>query len=180
MKVRVKKRGFSNEKEQKLISFLRIVVDSSFYLNKTYIGVLTLLSVLIGYRKFGGFYYRCTMVVLSLFTMATYGFFAAIVLGIVGRTDLVNWSVARGFYYLGGFFWDVTVKPEGLENLNKVKGPVIYVCNHQSSMDILLMGKVYPKNTAIVAKKAIKYYPFMGWFSKYISTLIMIILLILK
>lgn len=139
--------------------------DTPFYTTKPFVSLCVLLFLVV-YRKYGGFYYRSIMALLTLIIMAIYGFFAAIVFRLIGRTDLVNWSVARGYYYLGGFFCDLTVNLEGTENLYKVKGPAIYVCNHQTSMDIMLMGKVYPKNTAIVAKKAIKYYPFLGWFSK--------------
>lgn len=131
--------------------------------------IMSVLSFLVVYRKYGGFYYRSIMTTVCLLVMAIYGMCVSIVLPIFGKTHLINYSVARGYYLLGGFFCGLKVESEGEENLHKIKGPVIYVCNHQSSIDIMLMGKVYPKNTAIVAKKQLKYYPFLGWFSKYIS-----------
>lgn len=126
--------------------------------------IMSVLSFLVVYRKYGGFYYRSIMSTLCLLVMAIYGMCVSIVLPIFGKTHLINYSVARGYYMLGGFFCGLKVESEGEENLHKVKGPVIYVCNHQSSLDIMLMGKVYSKNTAIVAKKQLKYYPFLGWF----------------
>ncbi|CAO3615869.1 unnamed protein product [Mucor hiemalis] len=122
------------------------------------------MSFLIVYRHFGGFYYRSFTSSLCLLAMSIYGFLIALVFPLFKCTHLINYSVARGYYYLGGFFTGLNVVTEGEENLTKEKGPVIFVCNHQSSLDIMLMGKVYPKNTAIVAKKALKYYPFLGWF----------------
>ncbi|CAO0796005.1 unnamed protein product [Mucor circinelloides] len=126
--------------------------------------VMSVLSFLVVYRKYGGFYYRSIMSTICLLVMAIYGMCVSIVFPIFGKTHLINYSVARGYYMLGGFFCGLKVESEGEENLHKIKGPVIYVCNHQSSLDIMLMGKVYPKNTAIVAKKQLKYYPFLGWF----------------
>jgi lysophosphatidate acyltransferase len=141
---------------------------SAFYTSKSFAGLCVVLFLVV-YRKYGGYYYRSFMAAITLLIMAMYGFLSSIVFKIIGRTDLVNWSVALGYYLLGGFFCGLNVTAEGTENLYKVKGPVIYVCNHQSSLDIMFMGKVYPKNTAIVAKKALKYYPFLGWFSKFIK-----------
>lgn len=111
------------------------------------------------------------MAVVCVFISSVYGFIAAIVLSPIGLSRYINSSVAVVFYTLGGFFTGLKVECEGLENLKKVNGPAIYVCNHQSSMDIMLLGPVYPNNTAIIAKKVLKYYPFLGWFSKYICFL---------
>ncbi|KAI8389488.1 hypothetical protein BD560DRAFT_430443 [Blakeslea trispora] len=118
----------------------------------------------VAYRHYGGFYYRSLLNTLCFMTMAIYGTIIALVFPLFGKRHLINWSVARGYYYLGGFFSGVRVEVEGEENLEKHKGPAIYVCNHQSSLDVMLMGKVYPKNTAIIAKKQLKYVPFLGWF----------------
>ncbi|CAO3700230.1 unnamed protein product [Rhizopus stolonifer] len=109
------------------------------------------------------FYYRTLITILAMIVMATYGMIAALTFPLFGYTHLINHSVARGYYLLGALLCGITVKPEGLENL-KTKGPAIIVCNHQSSLDIMLMGRVYPENTTIMAKKELKYYPFLGWF----------------
>ncbi|KAG1450269.1 hypothetical protein G6F46_010497 [Rhizopus delemar] len=116
-------------------------------------------------RQFSSFYYRTLMTTLSMIVMATYGMIAALIFPLIGCTHYIHFSVARGYYYLGLLFCGIQVVPEGIEHLN-VQGPAILVCNHQSSLDIMLMGKVYPKNTTIIAKKELKYYPFLGWFSK--------------
>ncbi|KAG1438289.1 hypothetical protein G6F56_012700 [Rhizopus delemar] len=116
-------------------------------------------------QQYTTFYYRTLITVLAMIVMATYGMIAALIFPLFGYTHLINHSVAKGYYLLGTLLCGITVEPEGLENL-KTKGPAIIVCNHQSSLDIMLMGRVYPENTTIVAKKELKYYPFLGWFSK--------------
>ncbi|KAI9313688.1 hypothetical protein BX666DRAFT_2029875 [Dichotomocladium elegans] len=123
-------------------------------------------SVLTGvilYRPFGGFYYRTCMTLLCTALCALYGVFASLILPVLGRSDLLNWSVARSFYYLTSFFVGISVTVEGDEHIDPSR-PAVYVCNHQATLDIMLMSKVYPKATAIVAKKALKYYPFLGWY----------------
>lgn len=107
------------------------------------------------------------MSTVCLLIMAIYGMCVSLVFPLFGKAGWINYTVAKGYNFLGGFMTGLNVVSEGEENFNKVKGPAIYVCNHQSSLDIMLMGVVYPKNTAIVAKKQLKYYPFLGWFSKY-------------
>ncbi|KAI8988319.1 hypothetical protein BDF20DRAFT_814337 [Mycotypha africana] len=140
-----------------------VVSKSPFQLNWVTIS-LTVVLLLILYRPFGGFYYRSLMALVCLTIMAIYGTIVSIIFPLFGQKGMINYTVAHGYYMVGTFFCGIKVKSEGEENLYKHKGPVIYVCNHQSSMDIMLMGKVYPKNTAIVAKKQLKYYPFLGWF----------------
>ncbi|ORX50138.1 1-acylglycerol-3-phosphate O [Hesseltinella vesiculosa] len=102
------------------------------------------------------------MAILFLVVNALYGVFAGLILPLFGKAGLINYTVSRGYYYLGGFFTGLTCTVKGEENI--MSTPAVYVCNHQSSLDVMLMGKVYPKNTAVVAKKELKYYPFLGWF----------------
>lgn len=120
------------------------------------------LAFLVFYRQYGGYRYRCFMSIVLLLVMATYGVIASLILPIFGKAGLINYTVARGYYYLGGFFTGLRCTILGQENI--IQSPAVYVCNHQSSLDVMVMGSVYPKNTSVVAKKEIKYYPFLGWF----------------
>jgi 1-acyl-sn-glycerol-3-phosphate acyltransferase len=43
------------------------------------------------------------------------------------------------------------------------EGPVVFVCNHQSTMDILALFVGLPRWFVFVAKKSIFSYPFLGW-----------------
>jgi lysophosphatidate acyltransferase len=52
---------------------------------------------------------------------------------------------------------------EGEENLKPTDGkPVIYLLNHQSTLDLLFMSYVIPPGTVFTAKKEVKYIPLMG------------------
>ena len=54
-----------------------------------------------------------------------------------------------------------------LENLDENKN-YIYVGNHQSFFDVVLMGLIFPKNAYVIAKDSLKYIPYFG-FLYYIS-----------
>jgi len=115
------------------------------------------------YRKRGGFIYRSAAAITWLLIIAAYGMAASLILPLVGQRKLINWSVARLYYYCAGYFTAITAKVENEENLD-TDGPAVYICNHQSSIDVLLMARVFPKSTSVVAKKSIKYYPILGWY----------------
>lgn len=127
---------------------------------------VSVLSFLLIYRHYGGYYYRSTMAKVLLLCVSIYGFIIACILTPLGCTHLINWSVAKVMRATSRFWTGLEVDCEGLEHLDQIEGPAIYVCNHQSSLDVMLIGVAYRKNTSIVAKKALKYYPFLGWFSK--------------
>lgn len=56
----------------------------------------------------------------------------------------------------------IDLETEGLENLNNQ--PCIYTLNHQSNFDMFTVGAVYPKNTVIIGKKELIWFPFFGLF----------------
>ena len=118
------------------------------------------------YRKRGGFYYRSAAAIVWLLIIAAYGMAASLILPLIGQRKLINWTVARLYYYCAGYFTAVSAVVEN-EHYLETSGPAVYICNHQSSIDVLLMARVFPKATSVVAKKSIKYYPVLGWFSKY-------------
>jgi lysophosphatidate acyltransferase len=40
----------------------------------------------------------------------------------------------------------------------------IILANHQNEIDVLLIGRLFPKYTTVTAKKILKYIPILGWF----------------
>ncbi|KAM3587132.1 1-acylglycerol-3-phosphate O-acyltransferase [Umbelopsis sp. WA50703] len=115
------------------------------------------------YRKRGGFLYRSAAAVVWLLIIAAYGMAASLILPLIGQRKLINWTVARLYYYCAGYFTAISATVEN-ENYLDSDSPAVYICNHQSSLDVLLMARVFPKATSVVAKKSIKYYPILGWY----------------
>ena len=65
---------------------------------------------------------------------------------------------------------------EGEEHLWKLEGreagktgrSAVLVGNHQSFVDIIYLGRVFPKHAVIMAKKSIRWIPGLGLFSELI------------
>ena len=94
----------------------------------------------------------------------------ACLLGLAGC--LVRWGDPIMNRHFGRFFaWGATrlsgirVVFEGLEHL-EAHQPCIYVSNHQSSMDMAVLGDIFPRNTVLVGKKELIYIPLFGLFFK--------------
>lgn len=66
-----------------------------------------------------------------------------------------NWcrSSARGLH--------ISVEPEGLENVPAP--PFVYCSNHQSLLDVLVLGSVLPHDYKWAAKRSLMNIPFLGW-----------------
>ncbi|KAG0222885.1 1-acylglycerol-3-phosphate O-acyltransferase [Actinomortierella wolfii] len=76
----------------------------------------------------------------------------------------INYIVSRLFAFLSARPCGVTYKVVGEEKLERY--PAVCVCNHQSSMDMMVLGRVFPKHTVVMAKKELLYFPFLGMYMK--------------
>jgi lysophosphatidate acyltransferase len=51
---------------------------------------------------------------------------------------------------------------EGAEYLST--RPAVFLANHQTELDVLLLGTIFPPYCSVTAKKSLKRIPFLGWF----------------
>lgn len=72
-------------------------------------------------------------------TVAACSFILAAGMSVVGKRFDVNFVVARVFYAVAGNALDLTIEVEGEENLDKT--PAVLMMNHQSMLDILVVGR---------------------------------------
>ncbi|SCV05925.1 LANO_0H18206g1_1 [Lachancea nothofagi CBS 11611] len=112
---------------------------------------------------------RSLLGVALLSTCALYGVIASIVLTCIGKRHLAQWTTARSFYYVMGTFLGIDIEVINPENLEKL--PAILVANHQSALDILMLGRTFPKGCTVTAKSSLKWVPFLGWFMSLSGTL---------
>ncbi len=56
----------------------------------------------------------------------------------------------------------IAVEADGLENV-PASGPFVYVTNHQSIVDIIVLGSVLPGDYKWAAKRSLFKIPFLGW-----------------
>lgn len=110
-----------------------------------------------------GFVARCLSSYASLIICATYGVIASIVLRLVGYGRVSQWATARSFKWVmwlaTGVHFDIV---EGEKYLST--RPAVFIGNHQTELDVLMLGAIFPPYCSVTAKKSLKSWPFLGWF----------------
>lgn len=109
------------------------------------------------------YYYRVLASFGALILCATYGVFASLALRLVGQHRISQWATARAFHYImaltTGVGFDIISGSDYLQ-----RRPVVFIGNHQSELDVLLLGAVFPKYCSVTAKSSLARVPFLGWF----------------
>lgn len=112
------------------------------------------------------YYARVAGSFVALFLCAAYGTVASAILNVVGYGGLGQWTTARSFKYAMLLFtgaWFEITDPHDWLNTTR---PAVFIGNHQSELDVFLLGHIFPKYCSVTAKKSLKYWPFLGWFSR--------------
>jgi lysophosphatidate acyltransferase len=129
----------------------------------SYVIVTTSLLALSGKVPRAGFFARSLAFYGSLVLCASYGVAASIVLRLVGYGRISQWAAARSFkwvmLYTTGVAFDIVEGKKGLSTR-----PAVFISNHQTELDVLLLGEIFPPYCSITAKKSLKWVPFLGWF----------------
>ena len=108
---------------------------------------------------------RCLASYAALLVCAIYGVLASIVLRLVGMHRLAQWTTARSFALTMRLATGITflITPADRALLDS-KRPFVIVGNHQTELDVLLLGQLFPQYTSVTAKSSLKKVPFLGWF----------------
>lgn len=135
------------------MSLLSLVVKPLAYISLPVILLRSLASISPTCR----YYIRLYVYMTTMATVGVAGSFLAAGMAMVGEKYNVQYVVGRTFYNLASRFMGIDVVIEGEEYLDTQ--PAVLMCNHQSVLDILTVGRIYPKRTTIVSKKSIQYTP---------------------
>jgi lysophosphatidate acyltransferase len=108
---------------------------------------------------------RCLSSYAALLICAIYGLLASLALRTVSRHRLAQWTTARAFAYAMRYATGVTfsISPADRQLLDSER-PVVIIGNHQTELDVLLLGQMFPKYTSVTAKKSLRNVPVLGWF----------------
>lgn len=138
----------------------------SFFLNATYsiISLTVLLGLLSPMHPLLSFFYRLLASYFSLLICATYGVIVSIFFRVVGHKGLSQWATARSFKYVMRFTTGVTFTIEDPNNYLNTTRPAVFIGNHQTELDVLMLGCIFPKYCSVTAKSSLKRMPFLGWF----------------
>lgn len=86
----------------------------------------------------------------------------ALIFALTDRSHTLYFKLSK--YFSGGVLWLSGIKLEikGLENLDKKK-TYVFVSNHSSQYDIVVLQKTIPNRMAMIFKKELAKIPFFGW-----------------
>ena len=93
---------------------------------------------------------------------ASYGVVASLALRLCGYGRVSQWATGRSFKWLMRLSTGVGFDLSGAEHL--ATRPAVFVANHQTELDVLLLGTVFPPYCSVTAKKSLRRIPFLGWF----------------
>ncbi|KAF2732626.1 1-acylglycerol-3-phosphate O [Polyplosphaeria fusca] len=110
---------------------------------------------------------------IAMLLCAGYGVVASLCLRIVGYGGLSQWTAGRAFkwtMWLGTGVTFQVVEGGRIEGGRRggqdalLTRPAVFVGNHQTELDVLMLGCVFPQYCSVTAKKSLKWLPFLGWF----------------
>ncbi|GAB7349807.1 hypothetical protein MBLNU459_g0518t1 [Dothideomycetes sp. NU459] len=99
----------------------------------------------------------------ALVLCACYGVVASVALRCVGYGGLGQWTTARSFKWVMWALVGVEFVVEDRAGA-LARRPVVFVGNHQTEMDVLMLGCMFPPYCSVTAKSSLKYVPFLGQF----------------
>ncbi|KZT29369.1 1-acylglycerol-3-phosphate O [Neolentinus lepideus HHB14362 ss-1] len=106
------------------------------------------------------YYLRLGLYLSTLGICSVWGAMVAVGMSLAGRRFDVNFVTARSFYLLTSRVLGIKFVVEGEEHLDT--RPAVLVGNHQSMLDIIYLGRIFPKRASIMAKKELQWMPLLG------------------
>ncbi|TQW10275.1 AtaAp protein [Cordyceps javanica] len=111
-----------------------------------------------------GFFARSLAMYMTFLWAAIFGVISSIVLTLVGRQSIAQWATARAFLYSARLTTGTTFQVDDPNDILGSTRPAIFIGNHQTELDVLMLGAVFPKHCSVTAKRSLKHIPLLGWF----------------
>lgn len=106
------------------------------------------------------YYVRLTTYLSTLGVLSIWGVLVSVGMTAMGNRFDINYVVARSFYHVCGPLLGIDFVVEGEEYTSTPSA--VYIGNHQTMLDILYLGRIFPKQASIMAKKELKWSPLLG------------------
>lgn len=103
---------------------------------------------------------------MSLVICALYGVLASIVLRLTGQWQISQWATARSFKYVMALTTGITFEVQDPNQYLDKTRPAVFIGNHQTALDVLMLGCMFPKYCSVTAKSQLKSTPLLGWFMR--------------
>lgn len=111
-----------------------------------------------------GFLARVLGSYISLLVVTIYGAIVSIVLTLVGQQSSAQWAAGRVFRLAMRLTTGVEFVIDDPKGVLSSTRPAVFIGNHQTELDVLMLGSMFPKHCSITAKRSLKNVPFLGWF----------------
>ena len=108
------------------------------------------------------YYFRTLLAAFILFLASVYGVITSTLLTVINKQEYSQYVCARFYYGMMKYLMRIDVKVINEHYLYDL--PFVAVSNHQSALDILVIGKALPPGCTVTAKKSLKYIPILGWY----------------
>lgn len=132
---------------------------------------------LVGYAALTVFFYALSLVIpkaafvarslafyIGLMICALYGVFASIALTLAGYQGISQWATGRSFWLIFRWIGGVEFVIDDPKNILGSTRPAVFIGNHQTELDVLMLGTMFPQYCSVTAKASLKRTPFLGWF----------------
>ncbi|CAK7564923.1 MAG: 1-acylglycerol-3-phosphate O-acyltransferase [Sporothrix epigloea] len=136
--------------------------------------VVTAMFYLLSYvSPLAGFVARVLASIMALIGCALFGVSASIVLRLSGgdRWQISQWAAGRAFKYTMALLTGLTFEIDDPKNVLGTARPAVFVANHQTELDVLMLGCMFPQYCSVTAKRQLRSYPFLGWFMSLSGTI---------
>merc|ERR1712169_64276 len=111
-----------------------------------------------------GFAARVLASYANLIVAAVFGVLSSIVLTLLGYQQISQWATARFFHFTMYWTTGVCFTVEDPKDILCTTRPAVFIGNHQTELDVLMLGAMFPKYCSVTAKSSLKKTPFLGWF----------------
>ncbi|KAG0647575.1 putative 1-acyl-sn-glycerol-3-phosphate acyltransferase [Hyphodiscus hymeniophilus] len=133
-------------------------------LTAAYIALTLVLFMLSTRIPAAGFFARLLASYIALIIASTYGVIVSTLLRIFGYGRISQWATARCFKYAMWYGTGITFTVEDPNDWLNTTRPAVFIGNHQTELDVLMLGCIFPKYCSVTAKKSLKSTPLLGWF----------------
>jgi len=120
--------------------------------------MLSLRSIISSSSNPNHYYARGALYLSALFVVAMSSAIMAVPMIIIGRRFDIDWVVAKTFHAVASTLLDLEVEVEGEEIVDN-NTPAVMMFNHQSMVDIVILGRLTPKRSTIMAKHSLQFTP---------------------
>ncbi|KAG5991606.1 hypothetical protein E4U52_003475 [Claviceps spartinae] len=137
------------------------------------------LKVFLGYVAITVFFYMVSFVApkasfiaralasyVSLLVCAIFGVVASVLFTLIGKQGISQWVTARAFHYAMALTTGIVFEIDDPGNVLGTVRPAVFIGNHQTELDVLMLGALFPKWCSVTAKSDLKKVPFLGWFMR--------------